>query len=120
MGGQGSSPQQVYFGTEYLKFSGFVLPIDVLASIYFILIALAFVGLGQAIGLAFEQGTGPFGCVYQQHWWEYGRHRSFCPGVLLQDDALHLVRSRSDTLVVLPQTAEPPATHRSRRNTFSA
>ena len=55
VGGQGASPQQVYFGTEYLKFSGFVLPIDVLASIYFILIALAFVGVGQAIGLAFDK-----------------------------------------------------------------
>jgi spermidine synthase len=55
VGGQGSSPQQVYFGTEYLSFSGFVLPIDVLASIYFILIALAFVGIGQVMGLAFDQ-----------------------------------------------------------------
>jgi len=55
VGGQGSSPQQVYFGTEYLSFSGFVLPIDVLASIYFILIALAFVGIGQVMGLAFDE-----------------------------------------------------------------
>jgi len=55
VGGQGSAPQQVYFGTEYLSFSGFVLPIDVLASIYFILIALAFVGIGQVMGLAFDQ-----------------------------------------------------------------
>ena len=55
VGGQGSSPQQVYFGTEYTSFSGFVFPIYVLASIYFALIALVFVGLGQVMGLAFDE-----------------------------------------------------------------
>jgi SAM-dependent methyltransferase len=56
VGGQGS-PQQVYFGTEYRPndISKFVIPIEVLAAFFFILIALVFVGLGQVMGRAFNQ-----------------------------------------------------------------
>ena len=55
VGGQGS-PQQVYFGTEYgLKDpSLFVIPIEVIAGGFFLLVAGAFVGLGQAMGRAFD------------------------------------------------------------------
>ena len=51
VGGQGS-PQQVFFGTEYHAKdpSYFVLPIEVIASVFFTLTALIFVGLGQILG----------------------------------------------------------------------
>ena len=56
VGGQGS-PQQVYFGTEYTarSFSTFLVPIEVLAGLFFTLIALIFVGLGQVMGRAFDE-----------------------------------------------------------------
>jgi len=56
VGGQGS-PQQVYFGTEYTarNFSTFLVPIEVLAGLFFTLIALVFVGLGQVMGRAFDR-----------------------------------------------------------------
>ena len=56
VGGQGS-PQQVYFGTEYRPKdpSYFVLPIELIAGLFFILIALIFVGLGQVMGRSFNQ-----------------------------------------------------------------
>jgi hypothetical protein len=56
VGGQGS-PQQVYFGTEYRArdISAFVIPIEVLAGIFFVLIALVFVGVGQVMGRAFNE-----------------------------------------------------------------
>lgn len=55
VGGQGS-PQQVFFGTEYRAYdpSMFVVPIEVIAGLFFLLIALSFVGLGQAMGRAFN------------------------------------------------------------------
>ena len=54
VGGQ-NSPQQVYFGTEYRArdLASFVVPIEVLAALFFVLIACAFVGLGQVMGRAF-------------------------------------------------------------------
>ena len=56
VGGQGS-PQQVFFGTEYHARdpSYFVLPIEVLAGVFFALTALIFVGLGQVMGRAFNR-----------------------------------------------------------------
>ena len=56
VGGQGS-PQQVYFGTEYRASdpSKFVVPIELLAAFFFVLIAFVFVGLGQVMGVAFNQ-----------------------------------------------------------------
>ena len=54
VGGQGS-PQQIYFGTEFHSRdpSAWVIPIEVLAGVYFALIALIFVGLGQVMGRIF-------------------------------------------------------------------
>jgi SAM-dependent methyltransferase len=56
VGGQGS-PQQVYFGTEFRArdLSTFVVPIDLLAAVFFALLAFVFVGLGQVMGRAFNQ-----------------------------------------------------------------
>jgi hypothetical protein len=55
VGGQGS-PQQIYFGTEYRVNNpgSFVIPIEVVAGTFFLLIALLFVGLGQEMGRAFS------------------------------------------------------------------
>lgn len=56
VGGQGS-PQQVYFGTEYRArdLSTFVVPLELVAALFFVLIALVFVGLGQVMGRAFNE-----------------------------------------------------------------
>jgi spermidine synthase len=56
VGGQGS-PQQVYFGTEYTgkNLSQFFVPIEMLAAVFFSLVALVFVGMGQVMGRAFNQ-----------------------------------------------------------------
>ncbi len=55
VGGQ-ATPQEVFFGTEYRNpdLAQFVLPIEWIAALFFILIALMFVGLGQALGRAFD------------------------------------------------------------------
>jgi len=54
VGGQ-ASPQQVFFGTEPQRgdLSRFVVPIECVAALFFAVIALMFVGLGQAMGRAF-------------------------------------------------------------------
>lgn len=55
VGGQ-NSPQQVFFGTEYrAKDPGhFIIPIELVSGIFFALISLMFVGLGQVLGRAFN------------------------------------------------------------------
>jgi SAM-dependent methyltransferase len=55
VGGQGS-PQQIYFGTEYRSkdLSRFIIPVDAVAGLFYGLIALMFVGLGQVLGRAFN------------------------------------------------------------------
>ena len=55
VGGQGS-PQQVFFGTEYRArdLTRFVVPLEAVAGVFFVLIALAFIGLGQVMGRAFS------------------------------------------------------------------
>jgi SAM-dependent methyltransferase len=55
VGGQ-VSPQQVYFGTESPRgdLSKFVVPIEFVAAAFFTVISLMFVGLGQAMGRAFD------------------------------------------------------------------
>jgi SAM-dependent methyltransferase len=55
VGGQGS-PQQVFFGTEYRTHnpSAFVIPIEAIAGLFYVLIALMFIGLGQVMGRAFN------------------------------------------------------------------
>jgi SAM-dependent methyltransferase len=53
--GHQSSPQEVFFGTEYRNpdVAQFSVPIDVIVVVFFILIALMFVGPGQVLGRAF-------------------------------------------------------------------
>jgi SAM-dependent methyltransferase len=51
------SPQEVFFGTEYRFISDvarFIVPIELIVAVFFILIALMFVGLGQVLGRAFD------------------------------------------------------------------
>lgn len=56
VGNQQSSPKLVYFGTEYRPAdpSQWLVPIWLIAGVFFALIALTFVGLGQAMGRAFD------------------------------------------------------------------
>ncbi|MCA1686520.1 MAG: hypothetical protein LC745_11215 [Planctomycetia bacterium] len=53
--GNQASPQQIYFGTETPSIGPFGggVPIEVFAGLFFALIALTFVGLGQVLGRAF-------------------------------------------------------------------
>ncbi|MGH9140193.1 MAG: spermidine synthase, partial [Vicinamibacterales bacterium] len=55
VGGQGS-PQQIFFGTEYRArdLTRFVIPLEAVAGLFFVFIALAFVGLGQVMGRGFN------------------------------------------------------------------
>lgn len=55
VGGQ-SSPQQVFFGTEYRAGdpSKIAIPIEFIAAFFFVMIALPFVGLGQKLGQALD------------------------------------------------------------------
>jgi len=54
--GNQASPQQVFFGTEYRANdpSKIVVPLELIAGTFFVLIALVFVGLGQIMGRAFD------------------------------------------------------------------
>jgi len=54
--GNQASPQQIFFGTETRNpdVAQFVVPIDLIAGTFFVLIALLFVGLGQVLGRAFD------------------------------------------------------------------
>ena len=53
--GSQRSPQVVYFGTEYRAKdpSKFLVPVEAVAAVFFVLVTLMFVGLGQALGRAF-------------------------------------------------------------------
>jgi Spermine/spermidine synthase domain len=55
VGGQ-ASPQQIYFGTEarLQDLSRFIIPIEAVAGLFYVLIALMFVGLGQVMGRTFN------------------------------------------------------------------
>ncbi len=55
--GNQASPQQVYFGTEYHSqdLSSYAIPVEVLCGFFFIVIALAFLGLGQELGRALKR-----------------------------------------------------------------
>jgi spermidine synthase len=59
VGGQ-ASPQEVFFGTEYRNpdVAQFVVPIELVAGFFFVMIALMFVGLGQVLGRAFDAYPG--------------------------------------------------------------
>lgn len=54
--GHQSSPQEVFFGTEYRNpdVASFAVPIELVAAAFFILIATLFVGLGQVLGRSFD------------------------------------------------------------------
>jgi hypothetical protein len=54
--GHQASPQEVFFGTEYHNpdLAKFAVPIEAIAALFFVLIALMFVGLGQTLGRAFD------------------------------------------------------------------
>jgi hypothetical protein len=51
--GHQASPQEVFFGTEYTN-PDLMVPIESIAALFFVLIALMFVGLGQVLGRAFD------------------------------------------------------------------
>ena len=55
--GHQASPQEVFFGTENRFISDvaqFIVPIELIVAVFFTLIALMFVGLGQVLGRAFD------------------------------------------------------------------
>jgi SAM-dependent methyltransferase len=54
--GHQKSPQEIFFGTEYRSadIAQFTIPIDLIAAVFFVLVALMFVGLGQVLGRAFD------------------------------------------------------------------
>jgi len=54
--GNQTSPQEIFFGTEYRNpdVAKFTVPIDLIVAVFFILIALLFVGLGQRLGRTFD------------------------------------------------------------------
>jgi SAM-dependent methyltransferase len=54
--GHQASPQEVFFGTEYRSpdLAQFVVPMEAIAALFFVLITLMFVGLGQTLGRAFD------------------------------------------------------------------
>lgn len=56
VGGQTSAPKFIYFGTEYRPPdpSRLIIPLWAVAGIFFSLIAITFVGLGQTMGRAFD------------------------------------------------------------------
>ena len=56
VGHQSLSPQEIFFGTEYSHpdVAQFTVPIDLIVAVFFVLIALMFVGLGQVLGRAFD------------------------------------------------------------------
>lgn len=55
--GNQSSPQQVYFGTEYHSqdLSRYAIPVEALCGFFFLVIALAFLGPGQELGRALKR-----------------------------------------------------------------
>jgi SAM-dependent methyltransferase len=54
--GHQAAPQEIFFGTEYrdADLAQFTLPIEAIIAVFFVLIALMFVGLGQVLGRAFD------------------------------------------------------------------
>src|SRR4051794_1910346 len=56
VGGQTTAPKFIYFGTEYRPNdpSRFIVPLWAVAGVFFTLIAITFVGLGQTMGRAFD------------------------------------------------------------------
>ena len=57
VGSQRQSPQVVFFGTEYrdVDLAQFVVPLELIAAIFFVLVILMFIGFGQILGRCFEK-----------------------------------------------------------------
>jgi hypothetical protein len=57
VGSQRKSPQLVFFGTEYrdADLARFVVPIELIAGLFFVLVVLMFIGLGQQLGQCLEK-----------------------------------------------------------------
>ena len=55
--GNQSSPEQIYFGTEYHSqdLSRYAIPVEVICGFFFLTIALAFIGPGQELGRALKR-----------------------------------------------------------------
>ena len=55
--GNQTSPEQIYFGTEYHSqdLSRYAIPVEVLGGFFFVVIALAFIGLGQELGRSLKR-----------------------------------------------------------------
>jgi hypothetical protein len=55
--GNQPSPQQIYFGTEYhtQDLSRYAIPVEVLCSFFFLVLALAFIGPGQELGRSLKR-----------------------------------------------------------------
>ncbi|MGE0665341.1 MAG: spermidine synthase [Sphingomonadales bacterium] len=54
--GNQASPQEIFFGTEYRDpdVAAFAVPMELIVGVFFVLIALMFVGIGQVLGRAFD------------------------------------------------------------------
>ena len=54
---QSASPEIVFFGTEYrdVDIAQFIVPVEVIAGVFFVLVTLMFIGLGQVLGRAFDR-----------------------------------------------------------------
>ena len=59
--GSQASPEQIYLGTEFRAhdLSAFVVPLEVIAGVFFVLISLIFIGVGQTMGRAFNAIANP-------------------------------------------------------------
>lgn len=57
VGGQGDTPQVVFFGTEYrdVDIATFAVPMEAIAGLFFVLIVLMFIGPGQVLGRCFDR-----------------------------------------------------------------
>jgi len=55
--GNQTSPQQIFFGTEYHSqdLSRYAIPVEILCGFFFVIIALAFIGPGQELGRALKR-----------------------------------------------------------------
>src|SRR5579872_2272287 len=61
VGANDSSPQMVYFGTEFHvhDVASFVIPIEAVAGVFFLLVAAAMIGPGQVMGRRFMDLKNP-------------------------------------------------------------
>ena len=103
VGGQGS-PQQIFFGTEYRARdrSRFVVPLEVVAGVFFVLVALTFVGLGQVMGRAFTTLPNRVVAYTVNIAGSLAGIAGFALRLLRARAAVGLVRGRLGALLLLP------------------